>query len=100
MSIEIFDNRRGNGDDSYQDWLLRHTEGYVLNTRRALDPSYMVLHRARCRSITAPTRSTSPHPFTGSGYVKICATTVDELRDWVLAHGGEDFSKRCGLCSP
>ena len=31
-------------DEAYRAWLVAHPGGYVLNTRRGIDPGYMVLH--------------------------------------------------------
>ena len=101
MSIQLFD---GN-DDLYMDWLAANANGFVVNTRRARArrAKYMVLHRARCATISKYTEIGRPEGgFTERGYIKVCAPTVDELRGWVKKHGREDgsFSKECGLCKP
>lgn len=88
-------------DAAYQSWLAENPGGFVLNARRRLPPSYMVLHRARCHTIRNYTRTAPGGAFTERGYVKICATTRDELRKWVKNFGRRDgsFSKICSLCS-
>ena len=75
--------------------------GFVLNARRRLVPSYMVLHRSTCPSISQSTRMARDGGFTERGYVKVCATDAQALRDWVRQHGRADgsFSKECGCCA-
>ena len=89
----MFDSR----DDAYQDWLLLHPRGYVVNARRRLSPGYMVLHTAQCRTIRTYTGTTPMGAFTERGYVKVCAMELNDLRGWVRRHGRQDgsFSKGC-----
>ncbi len=99
MSIPLFD---GN-DDLYQDWLAANANGFVINTSRARRAKYMVLHRARCPSISKYTEFARPHGgFTERDYIKVCAPTVDELRGWVKSNGRDDgsFSNECSHCNP
>lgn len=91
------------GDDAaYQAWLTAYPCGYVLNVRRSLAPSYMVLHRAACSSISGYTRMAQAGGFTERNYLKLCANDLEHLRAWVRRHGRADgsFSKRCGRCCP
>ena len=46
-------------DAIYQDWLLNNPNGWVLNVRRNLTPSYMVLYSAPCTSVTGVTPSSA-----------------------------------------
>jgi 5-methylcytosine-specific restriction enzyme A len=96
----IFDGSDGAGEELYQSWLQAHPTGLVLNSRREIDPSYMVLHRATCHSIRHPTRSQASDPFTGRGYIKVCADSREHLIAWIAGHGSSGFSKVCGLCGP
>jgi hypothetical protein len=89
-------------DGAYLRWLRAHPNGYVVNTTRGLSLNYMVLHRARCTSIS-DYRGAEPGAFTERGYVKACAETVDELRAWVRANGrrvGTFTSEQCLMCKP
>ena len=97
-SIMVFD---GN-DADYMAWLVRNPDGFVVNIRRQPDPDYMLLHRASCHSISRYTKSTSPGGFTERSYIKVCAGSIEELRDWVRRNGRADgsFSKECSLCAP
>jgi hypothetical protein len=96
----VFDGSDGAGEEQYCCWLKAHPTGLVLNSRRLLDPSYMVLHRATCHSICQSARSVANDPFTGRGYIKICADRKEPLLAWIASHGGAGFSKLCGLCVP
>lgn len=95
-SAVVFDN----SDKDYQSWLSSNPSGFVLNARRSLVPSYMVLHRASCPSISQYTRMAHAGGFTERGYVKVCATDVSALRAWVRQHGRPDssFSRKCSHC--
>jgi hypothetical protein len=91
-----------NGDDiAYLDWLAHNPEGYVVNTARAMNPKYMVLHRASCTYI-GKLLTGEAGGITERGYVKICAPEVSQLQDWVKKHGRPDgsFSNVCGACRP
>jgi len=88
-------------DDTYQRWLVQNPGGYVINTRRGLPSSYMVLHRASCRTIRSYTPTTPSGAFTERGYVKVCSANLADLRAWLRGHGRSDgsFSNECGLCA-
>jgi hypothetical protein len=47
MIVEFMDNDKG-----YVAWLSEHPDGFVLNCGRPPTPSYLVLHRATCWSIS------------------------------------------------
>jgi hypothetical protein len=99
-SSTIFCDRGGGDEEPYRRWLQAHPTGLVLNSRRVIDPTYMVLHRATCHSISQPTRSKAKDPFTGRGYIKVCADRREHLIAWIAGYGGSGFSKVCGLCGP
>ena len=92
----VFDSN----DDAYQAWLVAHPRGYVLNVRRNLAPSYMVLHRTSCYTIRNYHERSKPGGFTERGYIKVCADELADLRAWVRRHGRPDgsFSKECSRC--
>lgn len=90
------------GDDTaYQEWLTQNPTGVVLNSWRAISPSYMVLHRAYCPTVRPDSGITKPGGFTERKYIKICAAEVADLRHWVRQHGRTDgsFSVECSKCS-
>lgn len=79
-------------DPGYLDWVARHPDGFVLNTGRTPAPSYLMLHRARCGTITGrPARGTT---FTGD-YTKVCGSR-DELETFAQQQGG--LPQPCGTC--
>jgi len=83
-------------EDGYLDWLAAHPAGFVLNAARSPGPSYLILHRAACRTISG--RPTRGGPWTGP-YIKICS--ADELH--IAAWAGREVGgapKRCGVCLP
>ena len=96
-SAEIFDRN----DLTYQSWLKANSDGYVLNSRRTIDPSYLVLHRASCHFIKRYTSVVKDGAFTERGYIKICSSNLSSLRNWVKKQGRSDgsFSKECGYCN-
>ncbi|MBB2984747.1 hypothetical protein SB783_38950 [Paraburkholderia sp. SIMBA_009] len=98
MQANTFD-----GDDSaYLEWTRAHADGFVLNRRRSGQTArYLVLHRATCDSITR-SRSDEPGEFTESEYVKVCAESLDALREYARAAGRTDgsFSLICKRCKP
>jgi hypothetical protein len=79
-------------DPGYLDWVARHPNGFVLNTGRTPAPSYLMLHHARCGTITGrPARGTT---FTGD-YTKVCGSR-DELETFAQQLGG--LPQPCGTC--
>ena len=79
----------------YREWLSAHPNGFVLNLRRRHDPSYLVLHRARCHSVS----STKRENYTTTNYRKVCASTAAEIEEWCQESMGAPF-RRCGQCKP
>ena len=86
-------------DHGYGCWLRDHPSGFVLNVRRNPGVSYTVLHRATCQTISQPKVDGA---YTGRGYRKVAAETVDELRRYTRSLGSADgsFSGACGHCAP
>lgn len=89
-----------NDEEGYQKWLADHPSGHVVNARRNLTSSYMVLHTARCRSISRYSGFAPEGAFTERAYLKICSDDLGELRNWLKNHDRPDgsFSKICSLC--
>lgn len=88
-----------NDDAAYLRWLSENPAGYVLNVQRVANPSYTVLHRATCRSISL---GRDAGAYTDRGYRKVAARDLNELRAFSRSLGREDgsFSHACGMCSP
>ena len=72
------------GDDRrYLDWIDDHPNGFVVNTRREVDPDYFILHRAECKAIRAGARYVAG-AFTERGYSKVVAESVKDLRSLMV----------------
>ena len=93
--VSVFD-----GNDSlYQKWLIAHPDGYVLNSRRSITPSYLVLHRANCTFIKQHSSDARDGAFTERGYIKICSDDLSSLRAWAKVHGRTDGSFSSESCN-
>ena len=92
--IQVFDH----DDDGYLDWLAKNPEGWVLNVRCRPDPSYVVLHRARCPTICR--KGVAPGAWTARAYRKLCCTDVSQIRLAAMAEGRLDGSpsRACTIC--
>jgi hypothetical protein len=98
MSVIIFSDN----DQEYFRWIHSNKLGYVVNTTRSLDPTYMVLHRADCHTISEYSGKATYGGFTEREFIKVCANDVEALREWVKQNGRPDrsFSSECQFCSP
>ena len=87
----------------YLSWSRKNPDGIVVNTRKVLDPKYLVLHRSSCHTVLRHRNMAhNPGGFTERAYQKICAQSVDELHGYLLgATGGQKtFTKLCSRCNP
>lgn len=86
-------------DIDYACWVANKPDGFVLNVRRNPSANYTLLHRGACHSIARPREVGA---YTGRGYRKVAANTVDELRGYTRSLGRVDgsFSNACGPCGP
>ncbi len=84
------------GDDQgYLDWLASHPSGFVVNSGKSPTASYLVLHRASCKSINSPHRSN----WTTSDLIKTCSIDASVLDEWADRETRGRLS-HCGLCKP
>jgi hypothetical protein len=80
-------------DPGYLRWLADNPDGFVLNTERTPRPTYLMLHRATCHTITRPQpRATN---WTRD-YVKFCGTRAELETHARHTIGGEPHP--CRLC--
>lgn len=97
MSVHIFlDNELG-----YLSWVAANPSGYVVNTRRNLDPDYLVLHRAHCASIRHHrSMAANPGGFTERTYSKLCSESMSALQTYLSDVTGkrDPFSNCCSRC--
>lgn len=82
-------------DAGYLQWIAAHPEGLVVNCNRNPTPSYLILHKATCQTITH-LQPSSAH-WT-KDYIKICSLTMTELNRWAHHIGGT--LTHCQLCNP
>lgn len=94
MTLVVFQKQEA----GYFKWLKAHPEGFVLNTRAGLSPSYMKLHRASCKLVTGYLGKAEAGGFTERSYRKICAEEVPSISTWVVQNGGNLTS--CAHCKP
>lgn len=98
MTVHVFQY----DESGYLEWIMKNPDGYVVNTRRVLDPKYLVLHRASCWSIhTHRNQESDPGGFTERSYQKICSLNVSELEEYLIrvTRAQKAFTKVCSLCS-
>ncbi len=82
-------------DADYASWTAGHQHGFVVNAQRHPGPSYLVLHRATCGTITGtPARGVT---WT-KDYIKVCSGDVGSLKNWAAGLGG--MLSPCSLCKP
>lgn len=87
------------GDEAgYLAWLEQNPNGFVLNSVRPPRAGYMALHTAGCKRISIPMGKAKPAPFTTRDYMKVCASTPDDLIPWMALHGATQFSTLCSHC--
>ena len=83
-------------DEGYLRWVAQFRHGYVVNAERSLRPINLVLHRSSCHTINGT-------PALGvawtRGYIKICAMSKGDLRDWAKQVAGGELHA-CGFCAP
>jgi hypothetical protein len=83
-----------NDDAGYGAWLAAHPRGYVLNTFPHVTSTYLVLHRAACRTINRPLAAGRSWTIQ---YGKTCADDRPEIEAWSLRETGMSV-KPCGIC--
>ncbi|WP_395140423.1 hypothetical protein [Armatimonas sp.] len=83
-------------DVAYKKWVRENPTGFVINTNRTPNSSYMPVHRATCAHISNFDKRT-PGAFTERSYIKICASHISLLQEWVKANGRPDgtFTGNC-----
>jgi hypothetical protein len=74
-----------NDDAGYVAWLASHPTGFVLNTYPHVTSSYLVLHRASCRTVNRPLES--ERSWTRQ-YGKACAELRVDLEKWAAEATG------------
>jgi len=74
----IFDD----GDGRYRNWMQTNSTGFVLNTGRGQNSSYVMFHRSLCHHITTHENSFPSDAFTKHDFIKVCSTSLHPLETW------------------
>ncbi len=91
MNVEDRDDDRAN-----LTWVAGHSDGYVINIQRSVNPADARQHHANCRTISG--QNPGCGPWTGS-YVKFCSLDMRELEGWAIEHAGGPIA-RCESATP
>jgi hypothetical protein len=93
----MFDGKPGYREPDYRRWLEHHEGGYILNVGRVPSADYLMLHRATCRYISHFEQQ-EPGAFTDRDYCKVCADTIDDLKNWIRQHVGRSAGFTAHRC--
>lgn len=83
-----------NDDAGYIAWLDAHPDGFVLNTYAHVTSTYLIVHRAACRTINRPL---APGKSWTYPYGKTCSDDRQEIEAWALRETGKPV-KPCAHC--
>ena len=83
MAAKYFDE-----DKKYLQWVKSNPDGFVLNIGANNNPTYRVIHSARCYSVTNYQSDKPNGAFAERGYRKVCAGTFQEIVEWIKNNGG------------
>lgn len=94
--VKYFDD----DDDGYGRWLAEHSAGFVANMTRTKTPTYFMVHRASCKTITpGSSRNNEPGAFTARKYRKATAPDLGELTLWAEQAGFTEAAiTACRVC--
>ena len=81
-------------DTGYLSWLEMNPAGFVVNTTNPYSRKYLVIHRARCHTISGQRSRSSAWTV---DYAKVCAAERSQLQQWALDKAG-GRPKSCGVC--
>ena len=81
-------------ETEFRDWRKDNPNGYILNTTRVPSDKYLILHTARCWSISGePARGR----YWIKDYSKVCAPDRREIDEWVERQFGT-APRLCRFC--
>jgi hypothetical protein len=82
-------------DRGYLRWVGRNPQGFIVNCLRNPSPTYLMLHRATCHTISGtPTAGR----YWTEQYIKVCSLNRSELEAWAQQMGGQ--LQACRFCNP
>ena len=86
-------------DEKYLSWLNEHPDGFILTSSKSLYPPHTVIHRSSCDKIKKLKGNAKPGGFTERDYIKVYATSVSVLENWVRQKRIDGNSRKCSICS-
>ena len=97
MAVAFFDD---DDDPGYGGWLAGHLDGFVANMTRTKTPTYFMVHRASCKTITpGSSRNNEPGAFTARSYRKAASEDLADLVAWAEQQGfSEGGITACRVC--
>lgn len=100
MAVEVSVAFFNDDDRGYGAWLAGHPDGFVANMTRNRSPTYFMVHRASCKTITpGSSRSNEPGAFTARSYRKATSEDLEDLVAWGEQRGfSEDGITACRVC--
>jgi 5-methylcytosine-specific restriction enzyme A len=84
-------------DSEYIDWIRKHPAGFVLNADAPPSTRVHKIHEAACRLIS-DARNGTAGGFTERRYMKVWASTAEELTDWAKMEPRGKVPGRCTRC--
>ena len=84
-----------NNDTGYLRWVESFPHGYVVNCYRRPSPTYLMLHRATCQSVTTDKQTN----YTTRDYSKMCSEDLPELEKWATDTVRGELTP-CRQCQP
>lgn len=81
-------------NDGLFDWMEAHPDGYLLNADRNPKPSFLVLHKSRCRHFSDKSGRGVERTI---NQVKVCSDDRTQLEDWAFDKVGGEVTL-CRTC--
>ncbi|HYX06132.1 MAG TPA: HNH endonuclease [Bacteroidales bacterium] len=98
MALVVFSEK----DDPYLKWMDDNPSGYVINTNRNRNTTYVTLHRSGCFTIRDYINGQQKGGYTARNYIKICSNDAQELFEWAQKNRPKvkGFNSYCKKCNP
>lgn len=92
MTLQVF-NKDKNDEANFLQLLKQNPTGFVLNYDSPGYEPFIKIHKATCHHML----SENIGPYTGRGYTKVYADSIEEIEQWKKANGvaAGSLCKRC-----
>ena len=100
MSVLIFDGENSSDDAAFEDWRSNNEEnGYIINTNRIGDPSFLEVHIASCGKIKPDNLHGGTRSFTSGKTRKVVSNNMTDLIKWSESNNVKCVEmKHCHCC--